>query len=482
MAHDRKSAKKTTGRILADSSNAKHRFGFAGAPSTPITSAPKLSDLWFIEYKTVSGEAGVTLDVSGLAKSISHIAIMAQSQPIDQYGKRIYVPTRVDFPEVTIQMYDTVDGKMFNMAEGIYSKFFKNNDAKFSAANAEDVLTSYNSYGRKIPDGKHDYYHQNFEKITVYHFFGNLETASVHSTDYIGTGKIQKIELINPLVTSLTFSSSDYSISELRTVDMTVQPENIIISNTSQANFPAWMTLGMDYMMDELSSINKPHSDIYPDHFKDRFEEKSQEDIGPDVIAEFEDGRIKKKSQKDRLLDSKGRDVKEEIRKLDELMKLYHFTQENPNSANIDDLTKELKNNIINMNRLKHVEKDPNAPRFKTPYTPTLGSSSSYNTDFGTSMINELVSSFFGNRSFNINNTNNSFTGSVLSSLSNGASPGRLIAGAVISDGIANSKIDTSNPLSAALVKQLPDVVENIYKRGTESSFDPGVSKILKYK
>ena len=40
----RKSGKKTAKRVLADSANAKHRFGFAGEFGSPITqNAPKLS-------------------------------------------------------------------------------------------------------------------------------------------------------------------------------------------------------------------------------------------------------------------------------------------------------------------------------------------------------------------------------------------------------------------------------------------------------
>jgi hypothetical protein len=257
MSFKRKSAKDTARRVLADSANAKHRFGFAGEYGSPITTAPKLSDLWFIEYTpVVDGSKTDATQFSSLAKSVSPISISTASMPIDQYGKRIYIPTRVDFPESTITMYDTVDGKMFDMASTIYSKFFKNQDANVSGANSEEVITSNNMHGRKVPDMKHDYYHQHFEKITVYHFFGNLDRAGPpdNISQNAGKGSLQKIELINPLVTNISFSGSDYSATELRTVDLTIQPENIIIGNVDEnIVFPAWMTLGMDYMLDELS-------------------------------------------------------------------------------------------------------------------------------------------------------------------------------------------------------------------------------------
>ena len=520
MAEDRKHAKKTARRVLADSSNAKHRFGFAGAPSTPITTAPKLSDLWFIEFKTVSGDKGATLDVSGLAKSISHISLQTSTMPVDAYGKRIYVPTRVDFPEVTISMYDTIDGKMFNLAEGIYTKFFKNNDAKFTSADAEEVLTSSHMHGRKTPDDNHDYYHQHFEKITVYHFFGNLaKHGAGNRSDNAGAGKMQKIELINPLVTSLTFSPSDYSITELRTVDMNVQPENIIISNTSEANFPAWMTLGMDYMLDELTSINKPIPAIYPDPWAEgprnqysRFKKTSSQDRGPDSIEDFEDGRINKKSQEERNMDDEGRDAKQEVRKLNELMKLYNIANKDPSNENIAELTKQLKDNIGVIDiarRNRYMKSTPPSvddnQRFATPYSATydnpdipgfgdLGNSNpavdslpSYSqSDFGSSMINELVSSFFGNRSFNINNTNNSLFGQLKDAmrgvaLNTSSTSKRAIDGSKIVDGVIASK-KSSTTTSAVIVEALPDIVENVYKRGSASEYSPGVSQLIKNK
>jgi len=530
MAEDRKSAKKSARRILADSANARHRFGFAGAPSTPITSAPKLSDLWFIEYKTVSGESGATLDYSGLAKSISHISLMTSTMPIDAYGKRIYIPTRVDFPEVTIQMYDTIDGRMFNMAEGIYTKFFKNNDAKINPSNAEEVLTSSHMHGRKIPEEKHDYYHQSFEKITVYHFFGNLERGGAAAPSYAGSGKIQKIELINPLVTSITFSSSDYSLSELRTVDLAVQPENIIISNTAQANFPEWMTLGMDYMMDELSSITKHIPEIYPDPVYDMGQgdrtygqNKAGNFSGTDrPYEEFEvdengNPRVKKQSKEARNMDDEGRDAKEEVRKLNDLMKLYNIVNKDPSNENIEELTKELKDNIGVIDiarRNRYMKSTPPSvddnQRFATPYSATydnpdipgfgdLGNSNpavdplpSYSySDFGSSMINELVSSFFGNRSFNINNSNASLFGTnglkdVMRGIAvNGltsAIQNRTVDGSNMANKISTSVSSRDTAANPGTLEPLADIVENVYKRGSEASFSPGVSPAIRDK
>ena len=565
MADETEKSKATSARrILADSANAKHRFGFHGEHGSPLThagldgSAPKLSDLWFIEFKTVSGLAfdkGITVDISALAKSVSHISIMTSAMPIDQYGKRIYVPTRVDFPEVTLQMYDTVDGKMFDFSREIYSKFFKNQDAKVTSANAEEVLTSNNMHGRKLPDEKHNYYHQHFEKITIYHFFGNLEKAEAKDlmSSIKGTGSIQKIELINPLVTSLSFSSSDYSITELRTVDMAVQPENIRIEKTTNVNFPKWMTLGMGYLMDELVALKQPGISAYPGD-KDSLWMNSQDDY--DTVNDFkefskEDPRNqdpfkdKWKTQNDydkwspssgktnpghmtedhemKKIDYEKRDrqnAQDDRRKLKELANLYNIAafgeQGNPHTdQTIEVLTKELKDNIgvIDAARLKKFNTDGGESTFDEGWDfsknddkiPTisgfgdLGNSNppiqgplpSYTSQqFGSSMINELVSSFFNNRSFNINNTNNSLFGpdglkNALKGIAiNGitsAITGRKVDGSKITDGIITNRTSTKNK-SAVIVTPLPDIVETVYKRGTAAPYSPGVSQAIKDK
>ena len=437
----RKSGKKTAKRVLADSANAKHRFGFAGEHGSPITqNAPKLSDLWYLEYIPVKdGRRGATEGISSLARAVSPISISTSTMPVDQYGKRVHVPTRVDFPEVNITMYDTVDGKMFNVAEAIYRKFFKNQDAKVSGANAEAILTDSHAYGRKIPDASHEYYHQHFEKIVIYHFFGNLESTAIRpgTNEFFGAratqqqgrgsnlgfGTIQKIELINPLVTNITFSGSDYSVSELRTMDFTIQPENIIIGNCEKAAFPYWMTLGMDYMMDELSSqLVRKEGNLYPDHFGDT-------GYGPRTV----DGRFKEKITDELKQDDQA--YKDTNRKLTELMRLYNAQITNPNEQGNEALEGYLKENIdvIDAARAKRFytgdikNYTDEGNQFPTPYEATytnpdiptfggIGDSNppktmfpAYNTDVGNALVQELIGSFFGRRKFDAGNVKDAF-------------------------------------------------------------------------
>ena len=442
MSYYRKSGKNTAKRVLADSANAKHRFGFSGEFGSPIThGAPKLSDLWYIEFIPVfDNKRGATMGISSLAKAVSPISIQTSTMPVDQYGKRIHVPTRVDFPEVGLTMYDTVDGKMFNVADQIYSKFFKNQNAKVSGANAEEVLTSSQAYGRKIPDWGHAYYHQHFEKIIIYHFFGNLESTAIRpgTNEFsgaranneqgrgsnLGTGSLQKIELINPLVTGITFSGSDYSVTELRTMELGIQPENIIFGQCEEkVAFPDWMTLGMDYMLDTLSpQLKRKEGDLYPDHFGDT-------GYGPRTV----DGRFKEKITDELKQDDQA--YKDTNRKLSDLMKLYNAQITNPNEQGNEALEGYLKENmdVIDAARaerfytgnIKNYTDEGN--KFDTPYEATytnpdiptfggIGDSNppktmfpSYNTDVGNALVQEMIGAFFGRRKFDSSNVTQAF-------------------------------------------------------------------------
>ena len=522
-------------RVLADSSNAKHRFGFGGEHGSAITeSAPKLSDLWFIEYKPVSdGKTSDVTSFSQVAKAVSPIAIQTSTMPIDQYGKRIYLPTRVDFPEVSLTMYDTVDGKMFDMAESIYSKFFKNQAAKVTGANAETVLTDSHAYGRKIPDEKHDYYHQHFEKITIYHFFGNLEKPAVldrydsgleglDAYGNAGKGTLQKIELINPLVTSITFSGSDYSVTELRTMDFNVQPENIIIGKVDEeVTFPAWMSWGMGYMLDRLSPHLKRKNldEIYPAPvFGKDGREQSDRSRKYASLDRYDSGleglnQQKYKSQFDQKqsitdpLRIEEQEKADTNRKLDELLRLYNVQIQNPTEQGNEALERAIKDRIgvIDAKRaerfytgnIKNYIDEGNQARtpyeatYTNPDIPTFGGIGdsnpprnqypSYTTDLGNSLIQELILSFFSNRSFDTNNITQTLKSNLIGSM--GSTSKIAVDGARIIDGAVRSQtgayVTTVKANESVVTNKRPEPVVHKTDNTNNNGWSIGVSRAL---
>lgn len=243
MARQNEAERRTEGTILADSRGARKRFGFGGAPLSPITSAPKHTDQWFVEFISPTG---TYMDVSGQAQNVSPITIQTTTQPVDRYGKREYVPTRVDFPEVTVTFYDTVDGKMMIFAKSIYAEFFKNQTINVDSG-IQSTIEDINS-GRKFGTSDTSPSTKNFSKVSLYHFFGGFDS---------GNGFIQRIVLVNPVVTSITFSESDYSQSGLRTITVTLQPENIAMGTPAEnPAVPKWMQEGLEFILEDFDPNN----------------------------------------------------------------------------------------------------------------------------------------------------------------------------------------------------------------------------------
>ena len=228
--------------IVRDSSGAAKKYGFSSSHGTALSSAPKLSDQWFLEFKTTDGKNAE--EYSAYAKSVSPITIQTTTQPVDKYGRRIYIPTRVDFPEVTVSLYDKVDGSTMNFVNELYARHFKNSSMNVDAGLAEELKSNV-SHGRKIVET--DDVFKSFSYVTVYHWFG----------DQKGKGHSQRIVLVNPLITSITFSNNDYASSELRVIDINLQPENVIFGGIeTEAAIPSWMNLGLtrDKQIDSLKT------------------------------------------------------------------------------------------------------------------------------------------------------------------------------------------------------------------------------------
>ena len=528
MASTRKSSGDTARRILADSANAKQRFGFHVPPGFVIgDNSPKHSDLWFLEFTSVSNESANNLEKIGvLAKAVSPISIQTSSMPVDQYGKRVYMPTRVDFPEVSITMYDDIGGKMFDLCANIYSKFFHNNSSAPTGMNAEEVLTGVGHHGRKIPEGKHNYYHQHFEKLTIYHFFGNLDNyddqeiaSGSRSGSSIpknaGTGTLQKIEIVNPLVTSMQFSGSDYSATELRTVDLSLQPENIVIGKPEEVAFPHWMTLGMNYMMDTLVPLDNKTGkfEAYP--------------AKGDYISEFHDNNLSEGEVKEKEERRKEQDAQDTQRKLQELMKLYNANLKTVegidnfylygNEEGNEEARAALKERIgvINAAQANRYTKEPTKTyvddfnkrdegtiksTYLNPDVPSFGEIGSsnppinkyppaFNTNIDDAMVQELVGSFFGQRDFNVNNVfnlkqqlrtvANSINTNITNGVSNALGNALKIDGASVIDG-AMRPVKRPAPPTGTTEKAFRDfpLEENVNLINTGNH--SGVSKVIK--
>lgn len=209
--------------FFTGSSNSIHKFGLADNAG-PTTSIPKMTDLWYAKLYDINGQNQEVRHKN--IKSVSEINIQITTQTVDQYGKRIHVPTRVDFPSVTITFYDTMDGEIFKMAREVYEYHFGNN--RLNPQSKFDLVNDNNNYSGRIPSNSNLQHWNYFPKIELWH----MKTASA----------FDRIVIANPTITSISFSDSNYSTSDLRTITMTMDPENIILrDNETDSTIPSWI-------------------------------------------------------------------------------------------------------------------------------------------------------------------------------------------------------------------------------------------------
>ncbi len=204
------------------SSNAMYKFGLDS--SGPTTSIPKMTDLWYAKIFDVNG---TNLEVRHKnISSVSDINIQITTETVNQYGKRIHVPTRVDFPSVTITFYDTMDGAIFRMARDVYEYQFGNN--RLNPESKFQMINDYAGLSGRIPSNSDTQHWNYFTKIELWHMKSG--------------GTYDRIVIANPTVTSISFSDSNYSSSEVKTITMTMDPENIILrENDTDRSMPEWI-------------------------------------------------------------------------------------------------------------------------------------------------------------------------------------------------------------------------------------------------
>jgi hypothetical protein len=305
-------------------------------------------------------------------------------------------------------------------------------------------------------------------------------------------------------------------------MDLSVQPENIIIGSPDSVLFPDWMTLGMDYMLDELSPQLKRKNldDIYPEPFEyeygagfkaNRFRktgrvsgatEEYEDSLGKLRTNEFgKDDREQAQSLTDplRIDEQEHEDTN---RKLRELMTLYNATISHPGeAANNEALAEALKRNIgvIDAARANRFSKESSKTyidegnQFDTPYTATytnpdiptfggIGDSNPagtqfprYSTDLGSAMIRELIGSFLGKRSFNVNNIKGALVNKLIGN--DGKSESKKILGSILTDGMVSSKKGAYATTTKAN-KSIPTNNPAVYKTNTTDQAI-GVSKAL---
>lgn len=440
-----------SGTILADSNQARYKAGFgtygfnSDGTRPAVTKAPKMADMWFIEF-TKPGEGKA--NVSEFAKSVSPINVTTETVTVDKYGKRVHIPTYVNFSEVTVQFYDKVDGSGFTFAEEIYKNFFSNAELSADANSIQATITSRNS-GRKLPaNAEESGFYRSFEKVSIYHFFGNLDAG--------GQGTVQKIDLINPLVTNISFSGSDYSDGSLRTIDLTMQPENVVFGTpTENPAVPEWMSQGLEYIIQDLNTDNSQFvTEKLRETLNLKFDKQIQGLVNKNVTditgAIDNDNTAKQQLQELKKLSSRLKYLEgnsaatpgEKQAALDAFLEQRRKTMPMKAEA-LNNFKRSETSNVAYSNDILY----PNVADFPSARTQAGGNDRFTSVDLANLVTNELITSFLNGRSINMDNITNGVARGILGNTGIGTltNLGRTsqskfgIAGDIIRDSLVRS-------------------------------------------
>ena len=406
------------GTILADSNQARYKAGFgtygfnSDGTRPAVTKAAKMSDMWFIEF-TKPGDNKA--NVSEFAKAVSPINVTTESVSVDKYGKRVHIPTYVNFSEVTVQFYDKVDGSGFTFAEEIYKNFFSNAELSADADSIQATITQINS-GRKFPSNAEERgFYRSFEKVSIYHFFGNLDAG--------GQGTVQKIDLVNPLVTNISFSGSDYSDSSLRTIDISLQPENVIFGTpTENPAVPEWMSQGLEYIIQDLNTDNSQFvTEKLRETLNLKFDNQLQGLINKNVTditgAIDNDNTAKQQLQELKKLSSRLKylegDSTSTPGERQEALEAFLEQRRNTMPMKAEALTNFRRSDTSNTPYSSDILY-PNVADFPTARTQAGGTDRFTSIDLANLVTNELITSFLNGRSINMDNITNGVARGIL--------------------------------------------------------------------
>ena len=259
---------------------------------------------------------------------------------------------------------------------------------------------------------------------------------------YGSNGQLNKIEIINPLVSNISISERDYSSTDVKTITITLQPENIIIKPYVGAiATPRWLDDGLDYIDKKTAEASAKFFDDPrgTKYFLSNLESTVNYAVGGDVIDfnQSEKEPDDNKKFKNEVLEAELSDrqsyssdnqkvnkaiIDAQLAQLEKLAKLQVKidTASTPDArqAAIDELIKaRQKATPIDASNTGAVDftnaliadqqvgiKIPNdIPDYTSAVTQTIGSGSfNFDSSLSTALKSELINSFFNGTKFDL--------------------------------------------------------------------------------
>ena len=185
-------------------------FGL-GNPNQVVRAVPRTKFLFFVEFVLSAGGRAMITGNSDLntyignrgmsfkVKQIDKPKVTMTSADLNQYNKKRIAYTKLEYSDVSMKLYDTVDDSIMATWIDYFTYYFGDSRIKtglgYGQSPIDPTFTDESGWGfRPISEDT-----KFFDKITVYAFYANTYTA---------------FSYINPKITQIDWQNKDYSSSD----------------------------------------------------------------------------------------------------------------------------------------------------------------------------------------------------------------------------------------------------------------------------
>jgi len=193
------------------------------SPGQLARAIPRNRFLYFVEFNQSEGGKSMTSNanfnthdaprgISFKVKQIDKPKINLTTVELNQYNKKTLAYTKIDYGDVTMRLYDTVDDTVLSMWVDYFTYYFGDSrpktDLAYDQSPVDAGFVDSTGWGlRPLTDGT-----KFFTSIRVYAFYANTYTS---------------FSYMNPRITSVDWTQKEYSSSEPEEVNVTFKYEAI---------------------------------------------------------------------------------------------------------------------------------------------------------------------------------------------------------------------------------------------------------------
>lgn len=209
-------------------------FKTTGGPGTKLNGLPRYKYMYYANF-VPSGEAIAASASSGLnylqlgtyqegisfkINSIDKPKVELNVQELNQYNRKRYAYTKVEYQPLNIKIHDTVDDIPLRLWHDYFTYYFSDSRAKTGTDNG-----NYSVYNYSVTDGDFaNTYNTGYglnPKNDRYNFFSRIELYALFGKTYT------QINYINPRITNIDWGNYENASGETGELSMTLRYEAI---------------------------------------------------------------------------------------------------------------------------------------------------------------------------------------------------------------------------------------------------------------